>query len=319
MVGLRIPGRPTGPDRKFVPRHNPTDASNINGEAVCDQLTVSYRLLPRSGRSLGGKCAQYRLRVQGCRKCSSAAGLPAPDRRAAVAPCRNATKALRFGHFVTIVRTPGSSLGGRPGHMCRSGTAQYRVSAPAGAGRPGFRVDPAHPVLCTGGACRPCWSRPCGAGRLAYSDTGLGSRFGRTRHHRTARAGAPFAAQAAPSAAPAQVLFLLGLLAPAKADRGEPLQQRLAPPRMLLLGQLAAPGANLILRRHRQLVEPRHAGRARCRPLRLRRNELAGFERFFAARRRLQKQRRIERERTDIDLLGRRGRWPPWPPIRSRR
>ena len=103
--------------RKFVPRHNPTDASNINGEAVCDQLTVSYQLLPRSGRSLGSKVAQYRLRVQGCRRSSSASGLPAPNRRAAVVPYRNATKAPRFGHFVTIVGAGQQPGRRRPGHI----------------------------------------------------------------------------------------------------------------------------------------------------------------------------------------------------------
>jgi hypothetical protein len=104
--------------RKFVPRHNPTDLSNINGEAVWDQLTVSYQLLPRSGRSLGGKVAQYRLWVQDCHKFSSAAALHAINRRVPVAPCRNATKAPRFAHFVTIVTDAGQQPErGRPGRI----------------------------------------------------------------------------------------------------------------------------------------------------------------------------------------------------------
>ena len=63
--------------QKLAPRHNPTDASNINGEAVRDQLTVSYQVLPRSGRSLGGTMAQYPLRLQICRSAAAPSNLNA--------------------------------------------------------------------------------------------------------------------------------------------------------------------------------------------------------------------------------------------------
>ena len=76
--------------------------------------------------------------------------------------------------------------------------------------------------LCTG-ACRPCWSRPCGAARLAYSDTGSG--------RDSARRAAPDGRQAARAGCGmfgglrAAGLRLLLVLAAAKTDRGEALQQ----------------------------------------------------------------------------------------------
>ena len=121
------------------------------------------------------------------------------------------------------------------------------VSSPDGAGRPGFRVD-RPPVELFTGACRPCWSRPCGAGRgatgrLAYSETdsdraaraarcsgGIG---GSLRHRRSRALGRD---RSRPGARPGFRALLL--LAPAEADRGEPLQQRHA---LLLRGGVRPP------------------------------------------------------------------------------
>ena len=174
--------------RKFVPRHNPTDASNINGEAVCDQLTVSYQLLPRSGRSLGSKVAQYRLRVQGCRKSSSAAGLPAPNRRAAVAPCRNATKAPRFRSFRHNChgrRAAAWASAPRPHRAGQAPPNTASVRLPAQEGRDLeliLLILVMHRRRLPAVLVKALRRRP-----LGVFGHGLGSRFGRTRHHRTTR------------------------------------------------------------------------------------------------------------------------------------
>ncbi len=111
-----------------------------------------------------------------------------------------------------------------------------------------------------------------------------------------ARLGGPSAGQrAARSAAGAdrrgpraRRCFMLFLLAAAEADRGQALQQRPRPVlRMAILRQFAAPGADLVLRRHRQLIDPRHARRPHRQPLRLRRNERRRLQFFRFVRLRL--------------------------------
>ena len=156
--------------------------------------------------------------------------------------------------------------------------------------------------LCTG-ACRPCWSSPCGAARLAYSDTGSWRDSGASPRRgaswqplgsRQGHAGAVRGLGTAP---------LVLLLAAAQPDRGQALQQRRPPLlRMVLLGKLAAPGANLVLRRNRQLVDARHARSARRHAFRLRRNESLRLMRLRSARRRIDEQRRLWAERTDGHL-----------------
>ena len=55
-------------------------------------------------------------------------------------------------------------------------------------------------------------------------------------------------------------IFLTFLLSSAKSDLREPLQERHALlVERLMLGSLAAAGANLLLRRHRQFIDMRHA------------------------------------------------------------
>ena len=71
---------------------------------------------------------------------------------------------------------------------------------------------------------------------------------------------------------------------------------------MLLRRELAAPGANLVLRRDRQLIDPRHAQGALRQAFRLRRNKRFRLVRLLACRR-IDKQRRLGTERTDGDVL----------------
>ena len=77
--------------------------------------------------------------------------------------------------------------------------------------------------------------------------------------------------------------LLILLLAAAKAHGGQPLQQRRPPLLRMFPGELAAAGANLVLRRHRQFVDTRHAHVARWHPLGLRRNECLRLLRFRSA------------------------------------
>ena len=99
-------------------------------------------------------------------------------------------------------------------------------------------------------------------------------------------------------------VVLLVVFAAAEADRGQTLQQRNMPPlRVVLFGRrLAAAGANLVLRRHRQFVDPRHARAALRHPFRLWRDESPRFMRLRCGGRRLDEQGRLGRQRADSDL-----------------
>ena len=69
-------------------------------------------------------------------------------------------------------------------------------------------------------------------------------------------------------------------------------------------GSLAAPGANLVLRRHRQFVDSRHAHAARRHPFRLRRNKVFRLRRLRRGglHRRIDEQRGLRPERPDGHL-----------------
>ena len=103
-------------------------------------------------------------------------------------------------------------------------------------------------------------------------------------------------------AARARRYFLL-LVAAAETDGRQALQERHPPFLGMLLRQLAAAGAKLVLRGHRQLVDPRHAHPARRHAFRLRRNERLRLVRLRSARRRIHKQGRLQAERSDGHIL----------------
>ena len=93
--------------------------------------------------------------------------------------------------------------------------------------------------------------------------------------------GEPFGGRQRPSRHAARLgrrrerFVLLLLVAATQTHRSEPLQKRHALLlRVLLVGDLAALGANFILRRHRQFIDSRHAQSTRRDPFRLRRNEV---------------------------------------------
>ena len=112
------------------------------------------------------------------------------------------------------------------------GGLSLTITSLAGARMPECRVDPRRLELCTG-ACLPCWSNPCGAERLAYSETGSScrvslqilARFGRPRHrppgqplgrHRTAERSARGRGR--------QARLLFVLVAASETDRSQSLQ-----------------------------------------------------------------------------------------------
>ena len=100
------------------------------------------------------------------------------------------------------------------------------------------------------------------------------------------------------------LLWLLHALAPAETDRSEPLQQRQPPFFRALIRQFTALGAQFVLRRDRQFLDPRHARRAH-RLFRRRRDEgLRGLLRCRLSYRRFEEQRGLGRsDRTDGDIL----------------
>ena len=150
----------------------------------------------------------------------------------------------------------------RPRSGAGSGAVSFdrSVSWPGGGGRPGYRADrppPNYAQARTGHGDRGLGRGPAGIFRHRVRRPALRLTRGRAlrralelRHRPCGRGGR------AGGASPRRPA--------AKTDRGEPLHQRHA----LLLGMIVvefAPlGPNLVLRRQRQLIDPRHARRARA-------------------------------------------------------
>ena len=154
------------------------------------------------------------------------------------------------------------------------------------------------------GAGRPWLSKPCGAGRRAYSDTGslvaicwaivrcgFAPAAAAWRHRRTRGAGR-------------DRRFLL-FVAPAEADIGQTLQQRHSGLLRMLFFALAPGLPDFILRRHRQILEVWHPRRARRRAFRRLRNKAFGRQRLTGLDFRgvlIREQRRLLRDRADRDI-----------------
>ena len=184
-----------------------------------------------------------------------------------------------------------------PGSLIVSG---LELSWPGGAGTPGFRADRHPQAYAQAAPAGRGYRAPAGPARAAawriptpdrHPD---GLALGQRRQLR------PLGLRAAAAGA-------LAVIAAAKPDRRQPLQQRHA---LLLRTGFARPrpalGADLVLRRHRQFVDPRHA-RARGGALRLRRNE--GLRASSCGARlghhRLDEQRRLRRDRPDRHIVAR--------------
>src|SRR5579885_3903301 len=94
------------------------------------------------------------------------------------------------------------------------------------------------------------------------------------------------------------------VVAAPEPDRGQPLHQRHPALLRMIVGEFAALRPELVLRRQRQLVDARHARRARRQPFRRRRDECLGRRRL--GRRELGggiEQRRLHRHRADRNVI----------------
>ena len=153
------------------------------------------------------------------------------------------------------------------------------------------------------GAGRPWKSRPCGAGRRAYSDTGSPAAVCCAA---CAAACAP-AAAASGMAGPEARAAIGGSVSSSRRPRPT-LARRCSSDRRLLLRMLvfglAARLADLVLGRHRQLLELRHPRRADRRTLGCRRDEGPASPAHAWHRRRLglREQRGLRRDRADRDV-----------------
>ena len=127
--------------------------------------------------------------------------------------------------------------------------------------------------------CRPSGSRPCGAPFLAYSETGScgACTAGRPARRRRTAAAVPAAALRPAAAA-------LSSFRPRPTAARRCMQGHAALLRMIGVGDDAALGAQLVLRRHRQFLDARHARGAHGSALRLRRDEGALCRRTRDAR-----------------------------------
>ena len=224
MVGLRIPGRPTGPTESSYPDTTPLTRVTLTGK----RFGTNSRFLTNCYHDPAAVWAvRWRNIGSGCKTAASAAAPPGCPRLTGARQLCPVAMRQKPGDSVIssqLSPTPGSSLGvGAQATSCRSGTAQYRVSVPAGAGRPGSRVDPAH----------PCYAQAAPAGRAGQGLAAPAAWRIRTRARVAVRpdaassddpGGAPFVAQVAPSAAPARVP-----LPPWPAHAGQVLRRRAAP------------------------------------------------------------------------------------------
>ncbi len=252
---------------------------NLTGAAHHGQFTLSYRLLPFSGRTLDGSPPQNRTTENAgrLRKRRIRPGAGISDG----ADCRVLLRKVYFNQRLSDY--PGSAGHGRRGVPALSApVAGPKFSSLAGAGRPEYRADPLRPGYAQGPAGRvgPGPGAPDAWRIRTPAHDAAGPVADWTRHGATLGADRP--AEALPDVLAGSGAAGRGAGAAAgsscsrraEANRSQALQQRHA----LLLGmvlfrQFAAPGANFVLRRDRELVDSRHPRRPRRHALRLRRNE----------------------------------------------